>query len=655
MFSDAESDEIGTPVTIEELESTIKKMPKEKSPDPDGWTQELFLSFFDIMGKDLLLAVEESRNKGYIPGVLNATFFTLIPKVRKPTTFNDFRPIALCNFVYKVISKVIVNHIKDKLACCITKEQFGFLKDRLIYDVVGLAQESLHTVKTKKLSSVILKLDLKKAYDKVSWQFLRLILIQIGLKWDVAQWIMACVTNVSMAVLINGSPTSFFKIHRGLRQGCPLSPLMFLLIIDCLSRQIKKAVSNGSFKGIKIVVDTFISHLLFVDDVLILGNANFEEWSTFHTILRLFCKASGMVINCQKSCFIAQNIEPDLARNLSTVFNIHFQVFDDGMKYLGYFLKENNYRVADWNWLIKKIEKRIGSWSFRWLSLGGRVVLAKAVLQSILVYWLSLVKIPSTSLHRIKQLITNFIWRGSRKSNGFHLASWKKIALPKDCGGWGLQNLEWFSQALAAKSCWRGLFGGGLWSIVLRKKYLKGIDVPSWIKRNNFNFPTASIIWRNLMTALPIILRWIAWTVGSGNQISLGLDAFIGGNDLCFLSPTLISHIHNLNIFTLAQAARPNVTASPTVWFDSNQLKLTGEIAIEWDSFILTLRTNGITLTESNDQLVWSWNRSLGTVLVNSAFQSIIFTNLKDEKRWWYKAIWLVKVPSKITFLYGYV
>jgi hypothetical protein len=109
MFSNAESDEIGAQITIEEMESTIKILPKEKSPGPDGWTQELFLSFFDLLGKDLLSAVEESRIKGFIPGILNATFFTLIPKVSKPTTFNDFRPIALCNFVYKVIAKVIKN------------------------------------------------------------------------------------------------------------------------------------------------------------------------------------------------------------------------------------------------------------------------------------------------------------------------------------------------------------------------------------------------------------------------------------------------------------------------------------------------------------------------------------------------------------------
>jgi hypothetical protein len=107
-------------------------------------------------GRTFYWPVEETRVSGFIPGALNATFFALIPKVRKPSSFNEFRPIALCNFAYKVISKIIANHIKDKLASCLSKEQFGFLKDRLIFDVVGLAQECFHTVKTKKLSSIIL-------------------------------------------------------------------------------------------------------------------------------------------------------------------------------------------------------------------------------------------------------------------------------------------------------------------------------------------------------------------------------------------------------------------------------------------------------------------------------------------------------------------
>jgi hypothetical protein len=129
----------------------------------------------------------------------------------------------------------------------------------------------------KKLSTVILKLDLKKAYDKVSWQFLRLLLYHIGLNWKVTQWIMVCITSVNMAVLVNGVPIEFFKSHRGLHQGCPLSPLLFLLVVECLSRLLKQAVETGSFQGFKVATGTYISHLLFFYDVLILGASKYED------------------------------------------------------------------------------------------------------------------------------------------------------------------------------------------------------------------------------------------------------------------------------------------------------------------------------------------------------------------------------------------
>jgi hypothetical protein len=93
--------EIGKVVSIDEVRDTVNKMPKDKSPGPDGWTQELFQYFFEILGDDLLMAIEESRITGFIPGSLNATFYALIPKVSKPGNFHEFRPIALCNLFTK--------------------------------------------------------------------------------------------------------------------------------------------------------------------------------------------------------------------------------------------------------------------------------------------------------------------------------------------------------------------------------------------------------------------------------------------------------------------------------------------------------------------------------------------------------------------------
>lgn len=175
---------------------------------------ELFLTFFYIMGPDILFVVEESRSS-LVTGAINSTFLTLIPKCSHPKGFNDFRPISLCKLIYEVIAKIIEVRLKPNLSKYISKEQFGFLHDRQKLDAMGVAHETFHSIKSKKLKAILFKLDLVKAYDCVDWFFLRLILIQIGLPWVVCKWIMACVSSVNFVVIINGSPTDFFKISRG--------------------------------------------------------------------------------------------------------------------------------------------------------------------------------------------------------------------------------------------------------------------------------------------------------------------------------------------------------------------------------------------------------------------------------------------------------
>ena len=166
-FSDEESDDVGKHISLKEVENTVGMMPRDKSPGPDGWKQELFQHFFDIMGNDLLFVVEESRQTGRVYGSLNATFVALIPKECKPASFNDFKPIALCNFVYKIITKMIASRIKSCLYFGISKEQFDFIEGRQIIDAKGVVQEALHNIKVKNIKFLVLKLDLIKAYDRV--------------------------------------------------------------------------------------------------------------------------------------------------------------------------------------------------------------------------------------------------------------------------------------------------------------------------------------------------------------------------------------------------------------------------------------------------------------------------------------------------------
>jgi hypothetical protein len=304
IFSEEEGLRIVDPVTISEVLSTLKGFAASKSPGPDGWTVEFFLAFFYLLGPKLLAVVEESRLKGKVSGALNATFLALIPKSDKPNTFEGFRPISLCNLTYKIITKIIAARIKSSLSTGISKEQFGFLEGRQITDAIGVAQEALHSIKIKNNKALVLKLDMMKAYDRVDWGFLRLVLLQIGMSLEATDWIMGCVNSANFSVLINGSPSSFFKSTRGLRQGCPLSPLLFLLIVEGLSRIILKLVVEGKIEGVLVAKGIRITHLLFVDDVLLFGNGTLTEWKVLKEALDLFCNATGMSFSSQKSLFL---------------------------------------------------------------------------------------------------------------------------------------------------------------------------------------------------------------------------------------------------------------------------------------------------------------------------------------------------------------
>ena len=169
---------------------------------------------------------------------------------------------------------------------------------------------------------------------------------------------------------------------------------------------IKDAKRNGKIKGIKISSRLFLTHLLFVDDVILFGLGSLEEWMAFKVILDTFCEASGMCININKSCFLHNYLDEALLQNISRLLPYRFD-------YLGYFLKPSGYLIKDWYWIVSKFEKRISHWTNRLLSIGGRLVLIRSVLSSIQVFWLSLVPIPSSILEKLRKLIFSFLWGSS--------------------------------------------------------------------------------------------------------------------------------------------------------------------------------------------------------------------------------------------------
>jgi hypothetical protein len=155
-------------VTLEELKGVMRTFQKEKIRGPYGWTIEFFLGFFDLLGRDILRLVEEIRLAGQMPLSLNCTFITLIPKKENPDCFDDFKPFSLCNCIYKILFKILARGLKRILSDKISSENFRFLEGRQIHKAIGEAEQSLHNIKSRKLKSVVLKINFSKDYDRVS-------------------------------------------------------------------------------------------------------------------------------------------------------------------------------------------------------------------------------------------------------------------------------------------------------------------------------------------------------------------------------------------------------------------------------------------------------------------------------------------------------
>ena len=180
-------------------------------------------------------------NQGTLPNSLNHTFITLIPKKKNPEFVTEYRPISLCNILYKIFSKVLANRLKRVLPHIISEHQSAFLKGRLITDNILVAFETLHYMKNHnsgKSGFMALKLDMSKAYDRVEWSFLRDIMKQMGFSDKWIALVMECVTTISYSLLVNGEPQGNIKPSRGIRQGDPLSPYLFLLCFEGLHRLI---------------------------------------------------------------------------------------------------------------------------------------------------------------------------------------------------------------------------------------------------------------------------------------------------------------------------------------------------------------------------------------------------------------------------------
>jgi hypothetical protein len=259
---------------------------------------------WEVVGDQVKKEVLHVLNGGHVPTEWNNTNVVLIPKVKNPQRINDLRPISLCNVIYKIVSKVLTNRLKVFIGDIISRNQSAFIPGRLISDNVLVAYEMTHFIKHKRSgdSYMAVKLDMSKAYDRVEWNFLEAMLTKLGFHPNWVSLLMKCVRSVTYRIKVNGELTDVINPQRGLRQGDPLSPYLFLIVAEGFSSLLHTVEQQGLIEGIKICPNApSVSHLLFADDSLLLLKADCDNAVELQRILNLYEGCSGQVINKEKS------------------------------------------------------------------------------------------------------------------------------------------------------------------------------------------------------------------------------------------------------------------------------------------------------------------------------------------------------------------
>ena len=347
--------QLDSPISNDEIEMAVFQLGAHKSPGPDGIPAFFFQEYWAVVKQDILNSTQAVFHSGSLLKALNKTFITLILKVSVPEEVTQFRLISLCNVTYKIITKIMVNRLKPLMNSLILPSQNAFIQGRNISDNILLAHEIMDTMGEKmgrKKGYGALKVDMCKAYDRVSWNFLRAVLTTMNFSSTWINWIMECISLVQYAILLNGSPTQFFHPSRALRQGDPISPYLFLLCTNILSIALTQAERQKQIMGITVGRrGVTFTHLLFADDSIFFFENDNQSLSKLKEIIMWYCSLSSQCINFAKSnLFCTPNIPTNIQQSL--VENLRVNLVLRPSKYLGTDFKLRGRRVMDFQDLV---------------------------------------------------------------------------------------------------------------------------------------------------------------------------------------------------------------------------------------------------------------------------------------------------------------
>ncbi|GJV11232.1 RNA-directed DNA polymerase, eukaryota [Tanacetum coccineum] len=618
------------PVSCDEIRQAVWGCGEDKSPGPDGFTFEFFRKFWDIIGPDFCVAVKWFFDHSSFSRGCNSSFVALIPKNSDPKFVTDFRPISLIGCLYKVVTKILALRLSAIISGLISDVQTAFVPGRQILDGPFIINELLAWCKHYKHQAMVFKVDFAKAYDSVRWDYLMDVLKSFGFgdKW--CGWIKGSLSASMASVLVNGSPTAEFQFFRGLKQGDPLAPYLFILVMESLHLSFSRTVDVGIFKGIQIGKDFTLSHLFYADDAVFIGEWSDENLSRILHVLHCFSLASGLKINVKKSHLLGVGVSNDATVAAAT--NLGCAIMKAPFKYLGVMVGGNMSRIDAWDETLSNLRSRLSKWKSKTLSIGGRLTLLKSVLGSSPIYAMSLYKVPKSVLSSMEAIRRNFFYGSQEADKNITWVKWSKVLAAKQFGGLGVSSLFSLNRALLMRWVWRFIFhDNSFWC-----RFISAVHGPS------FQVRSGTSLWRTITSEVNglkaqgvDILSHCLKRVGNGLSTKFWFDPWIVNVKLCNEFPRLFALELNKSI-SVAEKLQHSVDTSfrrpVRGGSESAQLESLSELI------------EGVILSNSRDRWFWDMNGS-GTYRVKDVRNMLDdFFLPKDEVA----TRWLPHLPIKL-------
>lgn len=339
--------------------------------------------------------------------------------------------------ILKIVTKTVTLRFSEIADKVISWTQTAFIPGRNILEGCVILHEVLHELNRKKLSGIVFKIDFEKAYDRVKWDFLYEVLEKKNFDPVMINWIKKINEGGKVSININGEQGPFFKTFRGLRQGDPLSPLLFNLVGDALAVILDKAKESGVLKGlVPDLVPGVITHLQYADDTILFAQVSDQNILSLKFLLFCVEEMSGMKINYQKSEVYVLGVSKEEELKVANMLNCN--VGKMPFTYLGLPMSIEKIVMRDLCYISQKVEKRMQSWRSGYLSYGGREIKINSCLSSAPLYAMGFYSLPEGFHAKMDAARSKFYWQGTGEKRKYHMIKWEALCRPKEFWGYGL-------------------------------------------------------------------------------------------------------------------------------------------------------------------------------------------------------------------------